>query len=617
MKRWTKAVFATSLGFLATAPACTSRARVDLSIDAASPFLAPGETGAMTLRVGNRGRDPAHGAEVTVVTPFFVNFARPVPPDCQLRYENPDPFLPEVLICQLNGTIAPGEEQSLAVPVTLAPGGPPGRNSGTVLVLPAAGSRDTETALSDNQTQASVLRLRQAGEAPPVGNPVGIYLAGDELPISVGSHSVTTLTVGNAGPNATSVPVRVIYRTPFFTNIDADTPLPAGCKMQLTDTAPNVPEIVECAVPADLKAGEEQRIRIPLALVADGPTGRQLGWGLAASSAPADADPFAGDNVHSIGVLMLTGPSASSLGPDTKGASLAGPPVRWTAEAPPVPSNGVDLAVSSDNVTVTPGSTASASFRVINRGNVATRAPARLAVVTPFYANAEREGLPPDCKVVVSNPQPNIPEVVECSIPAGVAPGQTVSLDLPLEVLPGGPVGLGAGAMFVAAGQGDVELSMLDNASRFSVQRSASPIEPLKDGVDLWVSNDQPVIGLNQPRSVTLRYGNIGRLPTHASSELVYVTPFYVNVDRSAPLPGGCRVQAEHRDPLIPETVVCAIPAGLIPGEERQLTLPLSQVPGGPAGSLAGKVSFVPGAGDTEVYGHDNMHDVNVIVVGN
>ncbi|WP_394846723.1 hypothetical protein LZC95_04570 [Pendulispora brunnea] len=616
MKRVMKAALGMSLGLLGGISACSSRARVDLTIEAAGPVMAPGETGAITLRVGNRGHDAAHGAEVTMVTPFFVNFARPVPPDCELRYQNFDPYLPEVLVCQLYETIAPGAQRTLSVPVDLAPGGARGRSSGSVLVLPASGSRDKEMALSDNQTQASVVRLHRAGEAPPSGNDVGIYLAGDEVPISVGSHTATTLTIGNAGPNATSAPTRVIYRTPFFTNIDHETPLPVGCEMRLTDDAPNIPEIVECGIPAKLKAGEEQRLRIPLTLVPDGPTGRQLGWGLAAPGASSDVDGFTEDNMVGIGMLMLTGPYASALGPDTEGTTLAGPPVRWSGEPPTVPSRGVDLVVSSDNLVVTPGTKATAAVRVVNRGNVATQSPARLVVVSPFYANIDRAALPAGCAVVVSNPLPNIPEVAECSIPAGLGPGEERTVELPLDVLSGGPTGLGVGTMFVGTGPSGVELFVLDNTSRFSVQRSAVEGRSLDARVDLWVSNDQPVLGPNQPRSVTLRYGNIGRLSTKAPSQLVYVTPFYVNVDRAMALPAGCRVQADHPDPLIPETVICTIPAGLGPGEERPLTLPLAWVPGGSAGQLVGKVSFVPGAGDLEIHEDDNLHDAKVIVVG-
>ncbi|WP_394825793.1 hypothetical protein [Pendulispora albinea] len=603
-------------------PACGPGAEVDLTINAQPPLLVPGETGVLTLRVGNRGRDAAQGAEVTVVTPFFVNFARPVPAECELRYENLDPFLPEVLICHVDGTIAPSTERELSVPVALVPGGPRGRNYGSAMVLPAAGSRDREMALADNLTAASVVRLRQVGEPPPAGNTVGIYLASNEVPISLGSRTTATLTIGNAGPNATSVPTRVIYRTPFFTNIDADVPLPPGCQMRLTDTAPNVPEIVECGVAAGLKPGEERELGIPLTLVAGGPTGMQLGFGLAAGTGGGpDVDPIGVDNAHPIHVLMLTGPRAESLGPDTPKTALAGQPARLGTPSPPPPADAVDLAVVTDNVAATPGTNIISTFRVTNRGNLTTQSPARLVVVPPFYFNVDRARLPAGCKVVVSNPQANIPEVAECIIPAGMAPGEQRSVDLPLDVLPGGPIGFMTGTMFVDPGENDVEGYIADNISIFGLHRSAVKSPPPREGVDLWVSTDQPALSVNAPRTVTVRYGNVGRRATQGPSELVYVTPFYVNVDRSAPLPAGCRVQEPHPDPLIPEIVLCSIPPGLEPGWERQLTLPIELEPGGPAGMLVGNVSLEPSAGgdaaDTEVNFNDNLHHATVIAVRN
>ncbi|WP_394827961.1 hypothetical protein [Pendulispora albinea] len=123
------------------------------------------------------------------------------------------------------------------------------------------------------------------------------------------------------------------------------------------------------------------------------------------------------------------------------------------------------MAVASDSVAVSPGTTHTFSFRVTNRGNLTTRSPARLMVAPPFYFNINREELPAACKVAVSNPEPNIPEVAECSIPAGIAPGEQRTIDLPLDVLADGPSGLSTARVFVGTGEDDVEAYLGDRAS--------------------------------------------------------------------------------------------------------------------------------------------------------
>jgi hypothetical protein len=64
--------------------------------------------------------------------------------------------------------------------------------------------------------------------------------------------------------------------------------------------------------------------------------------------------------------------------------------------------------------------------------------------------------------------------------------------------------------------------------------------------------------------------------PTTTPVALTLVTPFYVNVDRSRPLPAGCAMRLENPDPIVPEVVTCQIAQVLRAGTPIHLEFPLA-----------------------------------------
>src|SRR5204863_131212 len=80
----------------------------------------------------------------------------------------------------------------------------------------------------------------------PSGNLVNLYAAGDIPAIRPGGSGWTTLEVGNTGGQPTTGPVRAVYVTALYANIDNNRKLPVGCVKLLNNPNPTVPEIVQC-----------------------------------------------------------------------------------------------------------------------------------------------------------------------------------------------------------------------------------------------------------------------------------------------------------------------------------------------------------------------------------
>jgi hypothetical protein len=59
------------------------------------------------------------------------------------------------------------------------------------------------------------------------------------------------------------------------------------------------------------------------------------------------------------------------------------------------------------------------------------------------------------------------------------------------------------------------------------------------------------------------------------TAAVTYVTPMYVNIDHTKPLPVGCAMRLDEPDPTIPEVVTCRVAERLDVGGEFTLDMPL------------------------------------------
>ncbi|MEW1552115.1 hypothetical protein [Streptomyces tsukubensis] len=271
--------------------------------------IAPGTRGVQQLTVSNSGQTTTGQVQVIYVTPSYTNIDRvaALPDGCTMRYENPDPGVPEVVSCLLPAGIEQGESVHLAMPLD-APleARLTGTNRGMLTAYPVDGSPDVENTLNDNWA-GTYLQFTAPTPALPAGNKVNLYLAGS-LPVLAADGTATAVfTYGNAGRNATTGTVEISAVTPFTLNIDRDKQLPDGCEIVLADESIAVSEQILCTLPA-LAAGEERQIAIPLKAPAQSPAGLLY--------APALVSPGTGDvdtnQIDNLGALMALAPDRSA-----------------------------------------------------------------------------------------------------------------------------------------------------------------------------------------------------------------------------------------------------------------------------------------------------------------
>ncbi|MFD7731673.1 hypothetical protein ACFV6F_14955 [Kitasatospora phosalacinea] len=297
----------------ADAPHTGRGARVDLYFaDLSAPTAPPGEGATQTVVVGNRGEDATGPVSIKFTTPVLVNVdrARPLPEDCRFRYTDRDPAVPETLEC-VRPPLPHGGLITLALPVVAVdPAAPAVATYGMLSVLPAAGSADTDTN-STNSVFSAVFTVQRgpASELPPGANPVDLHLVGDTPAIRPDGTGLTVLTVGNGGQRPTTGPVRVVYVTPLFTNVDHRLPLPPECTMLLVDPDPSVPEVVQCVRDTPLGPGGSWSLRLPLTVVPGGPSGQNFGASIVTPGTRAhpgpDAETHPTDNLFEPSVTTL------------------------------------------------------------------------------------------------------------------------------------------------------------------------------------------------------------------------------------------------------------------------------------------------------------------------
>ncbi|WP_416968183.1 hypothetical protein [Streptomyces sp. 4F14] len=278
---------------------------VDLSVKAEMVQQAPGTTGRQLLTVTNQGSVTTGKALLTYVTPPYTNVDRAtaLPVGCAMRYENPDPTVPEVVTCVVPEGLGTGERQELAIPLAVTQRARiTGMVRGLVTVVPAADSTDVEAAVNDNWVPA-YLSLTRPTPATPEGDRIGLYLAGPVSVLTEEGTADTALVPGNVGPAQGRGQVQISAVTPFTFNVDETKPLPEGCSLVLKDPFIGTPEIVVCRLSA-LAVEEQRTVTIPLRR-AEGAhaVGLLLGPALIAPVSPEDVDPDQTDNIATLTVL--------------------------------------------------------------------------------------------------------------------------------------------------------------------------------------------------------------------------------------------------------------------------------------------------------------------------
>ncbi|WHT22696.1 twin-arginine translocation signal domain-containing protein [Crossiella sp. CA-258035] len=245
---------------------------------------------------------------------------------------------------------------------------------------------------------------------------------------------------------------------------------------------------------------------------------------------------------------------------------------------------------------------------VDNHSSQPTKDPLSLKFVTPYFVNINRAGqLPPGAKMLLRDERPNVPEILEVVLPAGLKPGRH-DVSIPIVRVDGGPSLLGHGQLLVSPVRParDEPPCLLGDATDFQIKTPGASNGPARTGragnqVNLYVSYEFCALTRGKGRLVTVRAGNAGPNPTTADALVTVRTPFYVNVDRSGQLPPEAKFIYQNTDPTVPEVLGITVPKGLRPGEERSFAVPLLAVPGTLPGYRAGGAMVLAGKSDEDV----------------
>jgi hypothetical protein len=302
-------------------------------------------------------------------------------------------------------------------------------------------------------------------------------------------------------------------------------------------------------------------------------------------------------------IVVLTAASAVALTPPASAAAGA----------------QIDLAVSSDQQLLIPGSPAVQHLRVTNNGETTTGGVV-VTFVTPAYTNIDRgQPLPPGCSIRYTMPDPTIPEVVTCTLPPGLAHGAVENLAMPL--LPTTRARLVGAALDITSAlpadkSPDQDVNLNDNVDLATPTfTQPTPATPEGNRINLYLSHDVPVVAADHRASATLTYGNTGPNPMQGQTQITVVTPFTTNIDRDKPLATGCRIVLQDPSATVPEIVVCTL-APLAVGEQRSLVIPLKAVPTNLTGRPMSTLLVAPvSPADVEVDQADNLDTFGVKLV--
>lgn len=264
-----------------------------------------------------------------------------------------------------------------------------------------------------------------AGAVVPRADSVDLYLTRGSVALVPGAAIDRAMTVVNNGRDM-AAGIDLFYTTPIFVAIDSGRPLPDGCGMYYPGKDVAVPQIVKCTL-GPLGSGQSHELSFPLMIAAGAPPAATYGTAIARPARP-DQDPEANllDNIA------------------TPGGTIA------AASGTVMSADGPILALQS-LTTIVSGASPVGDYRVRNLGN-ADAEKAVLVVVNPLYVNSSAAGdLPPACSMLLSDPDPAVPEIIQCDL-GNLKSGQTKELRIPVKAVAGAPAGRITGAAVAYSG---------------------------------------------------------------------------------------------------------------------------------------------------------------------
>ncbi|KAA2257525.1 hypothetical protein F0L68_24820 [Solihabitans fulvus] len=251
-------------------------------------------------------------------------------------------------------------------------------------------------------------------------------------------------------------------------------------------------------------------------------------------------------------------------------AGLA-PTLVGRAAAAPVALNAVNLFMETTSPEISTGGTATLTLHVGNApGANTTLSPATVFITTPYFYNLGNlssvtgSPLPVSASVLYSNPAPNVPEVAQITIPAGLAPGTLETLTIPLVQLPNAPALPADGRATVHAGPLDTDTDVTRNSRGFQPVLDSSAVPP-PGNPDLYFTYT-PAVFTNaaSPASLHVTVFNNSGLPLVGLGAFTYVTPIFTNLGPVQPL--GTTVLYSNTDPFAPSIIqVSTIDLALLP----------------------------------------------------
>jgi hypothetical protein len=219
-----------------------------------------------------------------------------------MKLTDPDSYIPEMVTCTLPA-LAKDAQRTVAMPVqvtTIARF--TGPDYAMAMVMPGGVA---EANITDNWLTAPI-SLAQPTTAPatPSGHLVELWNTSDIPPLTAGRPGQITFRYGNTGPGMHGT-IQFTFVTPFYANIDHTRPLPHGCTMRLQDPDSMVPEVLHCVLPG-LAAGQQQKMEVPLALVAAGPRGVSYSMSVIAPDGTRDIERDQTESVGGPGILNIS-----------------------------------------------------------------------------------------------------------------------------------------------------------------------------------------------------------------------------------------------------------------------------------------------------------------------
>ncbi|MFI5887904.1 hypothetical protein [Streptomyces sp. NPDC051554] len=274
---------------------------------------------------------------------------------------------------------------------------------------------------------------------------------------------------------------------------------------------------------------------------------------------------------------------------------------------------GFELRVSTQNSTFDDSGAGTLPVTVTNVGTEDASGETSVIVISPFYANFARNSEPAGfLRYIVENPAPNIPEMLECRIPAAdLKAGSSVSLEVALALVEQGPRSPG-NCMAIATPLFGNRPDLVSVGETAQIRKTDVSLPAPPAGANLvnaYTTFAKPVLKAGATRPLRLAVGNLGPKAPLSDAVVTLVTPHLSKVDRSNALFALLKPTYLHQltdRPDVPDMVTLPVSRLLLPPDPnavldalgvKVLSVPL--VGHGPLTSeRLGKVMLAVGAKD-------------------